>query len=105
MTTCHFVTDADFSLLSKIYSYSLIHPGRKLVTIILIKYLNVYNNTAFAVRHLQGSIANFARFFPENCTKESFLGSKLGFALGSNLAYKYIASMHLSSDMNNTVLA
>ena len=46
---------------------------------------------AFAVRNAQRGVSYLSRLFAEDCAEQSFLGGKLGFALGRDLADKYVA--------------
>ena len=48
------------------------------------------------MRNFKGGISDLSRLFAEDCTKQSLLGGKLGFALGRNFTYKYIAGSYAS---------
>ena len=56
------------------------------------------------MRNFKGGISDLSRLFAEDCTKQSLLGGKLGFALGRNFTYKYIAGTNFRTYADNTVL-
>ena len=56
------------------------------------------------MRNTQRGIPYLARLFAEYCTEQSFLGGKLGFALGRYLSYKYIARGDLCADADNAAV-
>ena len=55
------------------------------------------------MRYFQGSISDFTRFFSEDCAQQSFLGSKLGFSLGSYLSDKYVSGTNFGTFLDYTV--
>ena len=103
MTSGHFIANRDFSLLSDIATDKHIYTRTKLVAVLSCKHLDVHNNSGFSMRNLKRIITNLSRLFSENCTKQSFLGSKLGFTLRSNLSHKNISRMNLGPYSDNTL--
>ena len=54
--------------------------------------------------HFQRSITNFSCFLTEDCTKQSFLSSKLCLSLRSNFTNQNITGTNLCTDTDNAVL-
>ena len=103
MTTRHLIADRNLSLLRDIAADKHIYSGAELVAVFRCEHLDVDYNTGFAVGNAQGVIPYFPCLFTEDCTQQSFLGSKLGFALGSYLSDKDIAASYLGTDSDNAV--
>ena len=95
MTSCHFITDGNLSLLSNRNTHKLVCSRFKLVFVFARKYSYVYDNSALAVRNLKRCISYFSCLFAENSSQESFLGSLLRLALRRYLSYENISRHYL----------
>ena len=103
MAARHLVADLNFTLLRNIYAHQFGNAGRKLVLVLSGEHLYVYDYTALAVGYFKGSIAHLSRLLSEDCAQKSFLGGKLGFALGRNFTDKNITGLNLRAYSYNTV--
>ena len=105
MTTSHFITNRNLSLLCDIASDNLIYTWLKLIfTIFSCEYLNIDNDTVFTMRNSKGSISDLTSLLTEDCSEKSFFCCKLCFTLWCNLTDKNIACVNLCTDMDNTTL-
>ena len=104
MAACHLIAGLNFSLLCDIYANNFVYARIELIAVLSCECFNINNNTVFTVRYLHRSVTNFASLLAEDCTEESFLRCKLGFALRCNLTYKNIARTDLGTYTDNTVL-
>ena len=104
VTTRHFITDGKLSLLCDVAANDLVYAGSKLVAVLSGEHLNVNDYAVFAVGNAQGGITNLSCLFTEDCTKQSFLCGKLGFALRGNLTDKDVSGTNLRAYADNAAL-
>ena len=103
MTARHLVADGKLTLLGDVAANNLVNAGAELVAVLSCEYFNVNNDTRFAVRQLEGCVANVAGLFAEDRAKQSFFCGELGFTLGCNLTNENIACANLGTLADNTV--
>ena len=104
MTTSHLIADLNLTFLCNVNTNRFIYSRWKLISILSCKYFGIYDNTKLTMWHFQRSITNFSCFLTEDCTKQSFLSSKLCLSLRSNFTNQNITGTNLCTDTDNTVL-
>ena len=93
VTAGHLVAHGDLPLLGDIHADDLVHAGAKLVAVLTGEDLDVHDDAALAVGHLQGGIADFAGLLAEDGAQQALLGGQLGLALRGDLADQDITGM------------
>ena len=102
MAARHLIADLKLSLLGNVAADNLVYAGVEFIAVFAGEFLNLNNNSVFAVGNTQGGVPDFPCLFAEDCAKKSFLRGELGFALGGNLSDEDIAGVNLCADADNT---
>ena len=100
----HLIADRDLALLRDINADDHVDTGRQLVAVLAGKYLNVYNDTRFAVRRTQRGITNLTGLLAEDRAEQALLCGQLGLALRGNLADQNVTGTNLSANADDAAL-
>ena len=104
MTACHLIAHGNLSLLGNVNAHGLVHAGSQLVSVFSCKYLGIYHDAVFAVRHLQGSIPHLSGLLAEDRPQQTLLRCQFRLSLGGYFAHQDIAGSHLSADADDSSL-
>ena len=104
MAPCEFVTHADFALLCNINTNELVHTWWQFVAILTGEHFDIDDFSAFAVRHLQAGVTNFASFFTKDGTKQTLFWCEFRFTLRCYFAHQHIARTNFSTNTNNAAV-
>ena len=104
VTAGHLVAHGDLSLLGNVDADGLIDPGSQLVAVLSGKYLRVDDDAVGAVRHLQGSVTDFAGLLTEDRAQQALLRGQLGLALRGDLADQDISRADFRADADDAAL-
>ena len=104
VTSSHLISYRDLTLLSNVNADSLIHTGRKLIAVLSCKYLGIHNDTIFAVRHLQRSVADLSCLLAEDRTQQALFRCQLSLALRGHLAHQDISRANLRTNADDSPL-
>src|SRR5699024_8925456 len=66
VTSGHFISYRDLSLLGNVNAHCLVYTRRKFVSVFSCEYFGIYDNTIFTMRYFQRSISDFAGFLTED---------------------------------------
>ena len=104
VAACELVTVADLAFLGDVNPHQLVDPGRQLVVVAGVEDPNPDDGAGFAVRHLQGGVADLAGLLPEDRTQQALLGGQLGLTLRGYLADEDVAGRDLGTDADDAAL-
>jgi hypothetical protein len=79
-------------------------PGGQVVAGRARERLDVDDDAALAVRHLQRGVADLARLLLEDRADQLLLGRQLGLALRRDLADQQVAGLHLGADADDAAV-
>ena len=100
----HLVAHADLALLGDVDADHLVDAGGHLVAVVAGEHLDVHDDAALAVGHLQGGVADLAGLFSEDGAQQALLGGQIGLALGRDLADQDVAGADLGADGDDAPL-
>ena len=104
MAACHLIAFGNLTLLGDVYAHLLVYSRRQVVAVFAAEHLNADNLAGLAVRYTQRAVTHLACLFTKDGAQQTLLGSQLGFALRSNLAYQDITGAYLRTDADNAAL-
>ena len=104
MSSSHFIADLDFSLSRDIYSDQFVYARGKFIAVLSGENLDVYDDTGFSVRNLQGGVSDLSGLFTEDSSQESLFSSQLCFTLRGYLSYQDISGIDFGTDSDDTFL-
>ncbi len=103
VTAGHLIADGDLPLLGDIDADDLVDTGGQLVAVFAGEDLDIDDDAGFAVRDLQGGIADLAGLFAEDGAQQALLSRQLRLALRGDLADEVIAGGDLRADADDAV--
>ena len=103
VTAGHLVAHGDLALLGDVDAHHHVDAGGQFVLVFPGKDLDVDDDAALAVRHLQGGVADLAGLFAEDGAQQALFRGQLGFALGGHLAHQDIARTDFRADADDAV--
>ena len=98
------VAFGDFALLGDEDADQVVDAGLKLVLVLTREGLNVDDDAALTVRHLQRRVADLARLLLEDRADQLLFRSQLGLALRRHLSYQQIAGENFGADANDAAV-
>src|SRR5215831_11169894 len=98
------VAVGDLALLRHVDADQLVDAGRELVAVLAGEHPDPDDLALFAVRHLQGGVADLAGLLTEDGAQQPLLGRELGLALGRDLADQDVAVDDLGADPDDPPL-
>ena len=104
VTSRHFISHRDLSLLRDVDAHCLVHTRGQLVAILPCKYLCVNNNTILAMRYFERSIPYLPRLLAKDRPEQSLFSSQLRLTLRGHLADKDISRAHFRADADDPPL-
>ena len=93
----HLVAHGDLALLGDVDAHHHVDAGGQLVAGLAGEDLHVHDDTALAVRHLQGGVTDLAGLLTEDGAQQALLGGEVGLALGGDLTNQNIAGVDLGT--------
>ena len=100
----HLVADGDLSLLRDIHADDLVDAGIHLVAVLAGEDLDVDDDAALAVGHLQGGVADLAGLLAEDRAQQALFRGQVGLALRGDLADEDVAGGDLGADHDDAAL-
>src|SRR3954447_18839130 len=94
----------DLALLRDVDADELVHARRQVVARVARERLDVDDDAAFAVRHLEARVADLAGLLLEDGADQLLLGRQLGLALRRDLADEQVARADLGADAHDAAL-
>src|SRR4051794_26099335 len=94
----------DLALLRDVDTDELVHARRQVVARVARERLDVDDDAAFAVRHLEARVADLAGLLLEDGADQLLLGRQLGLALRRDLADEQVARADLGADAHDAAL-
>src|SRR5215468_10561560 len=98
------VAVSDLALLRHVDADQLVDAGRELVAVLAGEHPYPDDLALFAVRHLQGGVADLAGLLAEDGAQQPLLGRELGLALGRDLTDQDVAGDDLGADPDDAAL-
>ena len=95
---------ADLALLRDVDADELVDARREVVAVVAREGLDVDDDAALAVGHLERGVAHLARLLLEDRADELLLRGQLGLALGRDLADEQVARAHLGADADDAAV-
>jgi hypothetical protein len=93
----------DLALLGHEDPDHLVDPWLQLVAVVAAEALDVDDDAALAVGHLEGRVLHLAGLLAEDGAQQLLLGRRLGLALGRDLADEHVAGANLGPDADDAV--
>ena len=87
----HLIAHRDLALLRDVDADHLVDAGESSSPVLPGEDLDIHDDAALAVGHLQGGIADLAGLLAEDGPQQALLGGQVGLALGGDLAHQDIA--------------
>src|ERR671936_661086 len=88
----------DLALLGHEHADEVVDARRQVVAVLAAEGLDVDDDAALAVRHLERGVADLARLLLEDRADQLLLGGQLGLALRRHLADEQVARADLGTD-------
>ena len=106
VAACELVAVGNLTLLSHVHADQLVHARGQIVLVIVlaVEDADTDDGTGLAVRNLQGGVANLAGLLTEDGAQQALLGGQLGLTLGGDLTDEDVASLNLSTDVDDAAL-
>ena len=95
---------ADLALLRDVDADELVDARRQVVAGVAVEGLDVDDDAALAVRHLERGVADLARLLLEDRADQLLLGRQLGLALRRDLADEQVARADLGADADDAAV-
>src|SRR4051794_4211955 len=94
----------DLALLGDEDADEVVDPGRQVVAVLARERLDVDDDAALAVGHLERGVADLARLLLEDRADQLLLGRQLGLALRRDLADQQVARPDLGADAHDAAV-